>query len=205
MIRVYPTLLNTFSLFLHEKTNSEGNLMVDLQEMLDRINRVPRPTTEAQQKGIDFEKAITTGANEEMFSEYVIEKTRALLPPRYKTQVYTETRYKDCIIYGYVDIVGNNKAIDLKSTRVYTGPKFEYNHQNLYLLGLQNYGIKTLDYVITDFSEVYVESYHIDSYNFSDLYKEIDAFSDFVNSHRKQIRDKKLFVAEDDHSQLSLF
>ena len=98
MIRVYPTLLNTFSLFLHEKTNSEGNLMVDLQEMLDRINRVPRPTTEAQQKGIDFEKAITTGANEEMFSEYVIEKTRALLPPRYKTQVYTETRYKDCLI-----------------------------------------------------------------------------------------------------------
>jgi hypothetical protein len=58
MIRVYPTLLNTFSLFLHEKTNSEGNLMVDLQEMLDRINRVPRPTTEAQQKELILKRLL---------------------------------------------------------------------------------------------------------------------------------------------------
>ena len=149
MFRVYPTLLNTFSLYLNETKDSQGNLLVDLGEMLDRINRVPKPTTEAQQRGINFEKAITTGENEEAFSEYVVEKTRAFLPPKYKTQVYAETRYKECIIYGYVDIVGGSRAIDLKSTRYYEPNKFLNNHQNLYLLGLQNYEVWKVEIVNT--------------------------------------------------------
>ncbi|WP_044172961.1 hypothetical protein [Flectobacillus major] len=205
MFRVYPTLLNTFSLYLNETKDSQGNLLVDLGEMLDRINRVPKPTTEAQQRGINFEKAITTGENEEAFSEYVVEKTRAFLPPKYKTQVYAETRYKECIIYGYVDIVGGSRAIDLKSTRYYEPNKFLNNHQNLYLLGLQNYGIKTLDYIITDFTEVYQETYSLANYNFSPLYQEIDSFMEFLRQNRKKIRDKKIFVTQTDTTQLNLF
>ena len=94
--------------------------MVDLQAMLDRINRVPQVTTEAQQKGLDFEKAVTTGQYEEAFSEYVIEKTRKLLPTKYKTQCYLETRYKDCLIYGYIDLMGQYRdwETDRKSTRL---------------------------------------------------------------------------------------
>lgn len=207
MYRIYPTLLNTFSLFLNEKTNSQGEVMVKLEDLLDQINRVRKPTTEAQQKGINFEKAVTTGDLENLFEESVIEKTRALLPAKYKTQVYSEAIYKNCQIYGYVDILGGNKAFDLKSTRAYSPNRFALNHQNLYLLGLQKWGVTSLDYIITDFTEVYQESYSLNSYDFSPLFKEIDLFVDFLQEHRKLIRDKKIFgiSSKGDENQLSLF
>lgn len=205
MYRIYPTLLNSFSLYQNETRDAQGEIIVDLQEMLDRINRVKKPVTEAQQKGINFEKAVTTGENEEFFDEGIIEQTRALLPPRYKTQFYVEARYKDVLLNGMVDIVGGNQAFDLKSTRYYEPDRFLNNHQNLYLLGLQKWGIKTLEYIITDFDAVYQEKYSLDSYNFAPLYREIDEFVKFLNSHRKSIRDKKIFDTKTDNNQLSIF
>ena len=206
MYRIYPTLLNSFALYESQITDLQGEIMVDLGEMINRINRVKRPTTQAQQKGIDFEKAVVTGENEEAFKESVIEKARELLPAKYKTQFYCETQYKQCKIYGYVDLVGGSRAVDLKSTRRYVPNRFALNHQNLYLLGLSKWGVKTLDYVITDFEEVYQETYHIDSYDFTPLYQQIDNFVDFLNQHRRMIRDKKIFSdKKTDSNQLSLF
>ena len=89
MYRIYPTLLNSFAYYEAQTLDSQGNILVNTQEMLDRINRVRKPTTQAQQKGIDFEKAVVTGENEDSFNEGVIEKARELLPPKYKTQFYS--------------------------------------------------------------------------------------------------------------------
>jgi len=99
-----------------------------------------------------------TGENEELFGEKIIEKAREFLPAKYKTQFYTEAMYKNCLIYGFVDLVGGDRAVDLKSTRLYEPNRFALNHQNLYLLGLQKWGVKTLDYIITDFEDVYQET-----------------------------------------------
>jgi uncharacterized protein Usg len=205
MYRIYPTLLNSFALFENQTTDAQGVVIVDMWEMIDRINRVKKPTTEAQQKGIDFEKAVVTGDNEDLFGEGIIEKARALLPSKYKTQFYSEARYKNCLIYGFVDLVGGDRAVDLKSTRRYEPNRFEYNHQNLYLLGLEKYGVKTLDYVITDFEEVYQETYSLDAYNFKPLFQQIDNFVDFLEQHKRLIKDKKIFDKKTDNNQLSLF
>lgn len=205
MYRIYPTLLNSFALFEEKTADSQGEIIVDMWEMIDRINRVKKPTTVAQQKGIDFEKAVVTGENEDDFKEGIIEKARALLPSKYKTQFYSEAKYKNCLIYGFVDLVGGDRAVDLKSTRRYEPNRFAFNHQNLYLLGLKKYGIKTLDYVITDFEEVYQETYTFDAYDFKPLYQQIDNFVDFIEQHRKLIKDKKIFDSKTDNNQLSLF
>lgn len=205
MYRIYPTLLNSFALFEEKTTDSQGEIIVDMWNMIDRINRVKKPTTEAQQKGIDFEKAVVTGENEDDFKEGIIEKARALLPSKYKTQFYSEAKYKNCLIYGFVDLVGGDRAVDLKSTRRYEPNRFEHNHQNLYLLGLKKYGIKTLDYVITDFEEVYQETYTFDDYDFKPLYQQIDNFVDFIEQHKKLIKDKKIFDNKTDNNQLSMF
>jgi uncharacterized protein Usg len=205
MYRIYPTLLNSFAYYESETLDSQGNILVNTQEMLDRINRVRKPTTQAQQRGIDFEKAVVTGENEDDFKEGIIEKARALLPQKYKTQFYSEARYKNCLIYGYVDLVGGDRAVDLKSTRRYEPDRFALNHQNFYLLGLEKYGIKTLDYVITDFEEVYQETYLLDSYDFKPLFQQVDNFVDFLEQHKKMIRDKKIFDKKTDNNQLSLF
>jgi len=205
MYRIYPTLLNSFAYYEAQTLDAHGEILVDLQEMLDRINRVRKPTTGAQQKGIDFEKAVVTGENEDDFKEGIIEKARALLPPKFKTQFYTEAKYKNCLIYGYVDLVGADRAVDLKSTRYYASNRFALNHQNFYLLGLKKYGIKTLDYIITDFENVYQERYSFDSYDFRPLYHQLDSFVDFLEQHKKLIRDKKIFDKKTDNNQLSMF
>lgn len=205
MYRIYPTLLNSFAYHEAKTLDAQGHILVDTQEMLDRINRVRKPTTEAQQRGIDFEKAVVTGENEDDFKEGIIERARLLLPQKYKTQFYSEAKYKNCLIYGYVDLVGTDRAVDLKSTRYYEPNRFAFNHQNLYLLGLKKYGVKFLDYVITDFQEVYQETYSLDSYDFKPLYQQIDNFVDFLEQHKKQIRDRKIFDNKTDNNQLSMF
>ncbi len=203
--RLYPTLLNSFSLYLNQVKDSSGKLLVDEIELIERINKVKKPATAAQTTGINFEKAVLLGENEELFDEKIIEKARNLIPQKFKTQVYLESRYKNTQIYGFVDGVGENIAFDLKSTQSYSSGRFAKNHQNLYLLGLQSFGIKQLDYVITDFKEVYLESYHLDDYDFEPLYNEILSFVDFLNKNRKFIRNKKIFDSKSVDNQLSLF
>lgn len=203
--RLYPTLLNSFSLFLNQTRDAQGKIIVDEIEMIERINRVKKPTTKAQQKGVDFERAVTLGENEELFAEGIIDKARNLIPDKYKTQFYVESRYKNTQIYGYVDGVGEHVAFDLKSTSYYEPGRFLKNHQNLYLLGLQKFGIEQLDYVITDFADVYVESYQLSTIDFNPLYEQIEKFTAFLEENKRFIRDKKIVDRKANDNQLSLF
>ncbi len=203
--RLYPTLLNSFNLYASQSRDGNGKIIVDEIELIDRINRVRKPTTNAQQKGIDFERAVTLGENEEAFAEGIIDQARKLLPVKYKTQFYVESRYKNAQIYGYIDGVGDTVAFDLKSTAYYEPNRFAKNHQNLYLLGLQKYGIQRLDYVITDFKQVYVESYDVNNIDFSFQYDQIEKFIQFLEENKKFIRDKKIFDRKSSDNQLSIF
>ncbi len=203
--RLYPTLLNSFTLYLQQTRDKAGKIIVDEIEMIERINRVKKPSTQAQQKGMDFERAVILGEDEELFGDGIIDKARALLPEKYKTQYYVESRYKNALIYGYVDGVGEEVAFDLKSTSYYEPGRFAGNHQNLYLLGLQKLGIEQLDYVITDFKDVYKETYFLNQYDFSPLYHQIELFQSFLEENKKFIRDKKIFDRKSNDNQLSLF
>lgn len=205
LYRLYPTLLNSFSLYVQQTRDSAGKIIVDEIEMIERINRVKKPTTKAQQKGMDFERAVILGEDEELFAEGIIDQARALIPEKYKTQYYVESRFKNALIYGYVDGVGDQIAFDLKSTSFYEPGRFAKNHQNLYLLGLQKLGIEQLDYVITDFKAVYKETYYLNQYDFSPLYAQIEQFQAFLEENKKFIRDKKIFDRKSNDNQLSLF
>ncbi len=185
--KVYPTLLNLYARF--EKGLASG------QELLDRINRVPVPQTEAQAKGVSFEDAVLKGTDEELFDPDVIIRSRALLPrPVVATQVYCEHLVGETLFYGFVDVLGRNLAVDLKSTAKYTEGRFEEDHQNLYLPALQKKGVRTLRYVITDFSDLFTEEYDL-STDFSVQYRQILAFTEFLEQHRAQITDRRIFVS----------
>jgi hypothetical protein len=84
--RLYPTLLNSFSLYLQQARDTAGKIIVDEIEMIERVNRVRKPTTNAQQKGMDFERAVILGEDEESFAEGIIDQARKLIPDKYKTQ-----------------------------------------------------------------------------------------------------------------------
>jgi hypothetical protein len=205
MYRISPTLLQAFLQYAYEIKDSSGQLLVTFDELIDRINRVKRPTNEAQLRGIQFEKALVTGIGEEHFPEKIINEMRALLPRNYRTQLPVQVTIGEVFVYGLVDVVGGNRAIDIKTTRRYQAPKFAQSAQNLYLLGLRKYGIEQLDYLITDFEQVYVESYEIKSYNFEPLMTDLERFVYFLEKNKPLIRDKKIFDEKPENNQLSLF
>ncbi|AQG80291.1 hypothetical protein [Spirosoma montaniterrae] len=185
--RFYPSLLNAFSRYVRG-----GNLLA--QELIDSINRVATPTTEAQERGISFEEAIIKGTNEERFDPDIVRKVRKLLPrPIVDTQVYCQWQVDDVLFYGYVDLIGKFKAVDLKTTASYQKDRYVFNHQNLYLHALKRKGIKLMEYVITDFTDVYVESYSL-THPIDRQLEEIRLFKAFLEEHRPLITDKKIFV-----------
>ena len=183
--RFYPTLLNTFSRFLNG-----GNLTE--QQLLDAINRVPSPTTQAQQRGTSFEETLIKGTGEEQFDATILQKMRKLLPrPIVDTQVYCQWQIDDVLFYGYVDLIGKYKAVDIKTTGSYQPGRYLFNHQNLYLHALKRQGIKLMEYLITDFTDVYVESYAL-THSIDRQLEEIRLFKAFINEHQEQITDKKI-------------
>ncbi|GAB3691852.1 hypothetical protein GCM10027592_10200 [Spirosoma flavus] len=190
--RFYPTLLNVFSRYLHG-----GNLSA--QELIDTINRVPTPTTAAQERGVSFEEAVVKGNGEERFDAEVLKKVRKLLPrPIVETQVYCQLEIEDVLFYGYVDLIGKFKAVDIKTTGSYQPGRYVHNHQNLYLHALKRKGIKLMEYVITAFPadgqpEVYVESYAL-THPIDRQIEEIRLFKAFLEEHRPLIVDRKIFV-----------
>lgn len=185
--RFYPSLLNTFSRYMQG-----GNLSV--QQLIDSINRVPTPTTAAQERGTSFEEAVVKGTDEERFNPDIIKRVRKLLPrPIVDTQVYCQLEIEDVLFYGYVDLIGSFKAVDLKTTGSYQPGRFLHNHQNLYLHALKRKGIKLMEYVITDFKDVYVESYSL-THPIDRQVEEIRQFKAFLDEHRPLITDKKIFV-----------
>ncbi|WP_375445525.1 hypothetical protein [uncultured Fibrella sp.] len=187
--RFYPTLLNTFSRFLNGDNLTE-------QQVLDAINRVPSPTTAAQQRGISFEETLVKGTEEEQFNAEILQKMRKLLPrPIVDTQVYCQWQIDDVLFYGYVDLIGKYKAVDIKTTGSYKPGRYLFNHQNLYLHALKRHGIKLMEYLITDFTDVYVESYAL-THPIDRQLEEIRLFKAFINEHRDQITDKKIMIIE---------
>lgn len=183
--RLYPTLLNCFARFESGKLTQ--------QELLDRVNRVPIPQTQAQAKGVSFEEAVIKGTNEEQFDLELLSKVRALLPrPMVATQVFCQYQSGNALIYGYVDVIGRSLAVDIKTTGKYQEKRYLADHQNFYLPALKSKGIRNLRYVITDFQEVYLEEYGL-STDFSIQENQLISFCDFLESNRPLIYNPKVF------------
>ncbi|MCF2520173.1 hypothetical protein [Dyadobacter sp. CY351] len=183
--KLYPTLLNRFDRF-------EKGYITET-ELLNSVNRLPVPQTEAQRKGVSFEEAVIKGIDEEEFDPEILSRVRALLPrPMLKTQVYCEYQVEDVLLYGYVDVLGKMVAVDIKTTSNYQQGCYAASHQNFYLPALRGKGIRSLKYVITDFKDVYQEEYD-HSMDFSAQMMQIKSFCEFLETHRGEITDLRIF------------
>lgn len=183
--KLYPTLLNRFDRF------EKG--YIDEIELINSINRVPVPQTQAQRKGVSFEDAVIKGIDEEEFDPEILARVRSLLPrPMLKTQVYCEYQLDDVLLYGYVDVLGKMVAVDIKTTSNYVPGCYAISHQNFYLPALRAKGIRSLRYVITDFVNVYQEEYD-HNIDFSAQISQIRAFCEFLEAHRSEITDLRVF------------
>lgn len=183
--RFYPSLLNTFTRFLQGKLNE--------QELLDRINRVPVPQTEGQKRGVSFEDAVLKKIGEEFFDPELLKTVRQRLPkPILKTQAYCQYQIDDVLIYGFVDILGRNEVVDLKTTSHYEPNRYKEDHQNFYLPAFVKNGVRQIRYLITDFQQVYEEVYDLHTH-FEVQLNEIYLFKLFLYEHQNRIPDSKIF------------
>lgn len=194
--QIYPTLLNQFHKYLLVKSQEPENEQVARQELLDRINRVPITDEELLKKfkrGNNFEKAVIEFADHD-FDENLVEKVRSLLPRRAFKQKYISFEYENIKFYGYADIVGENRIIDIKTTSDYSGNAHQYNFQTLYLFGMKEQNFQTMEYIITDLKEVFIEKYTLENFDFQPMLDEMILFTEFLEQNRAEITDTKIFV-----------
>jgi hypothetical protein len=186
----YPTLLNEFSKYLKSPDD------IHYRKLLNRINRVAdfdQETLIRFKKGMSFEDAVLKN-KAHSYDPEIISSVRAMMPQRRVTQKLIQFTHQNIRFYGYADVVGERRVIDLKTTASYQPGKFAFNFQNLYLYGLRNEGCVQMDYIIYDFNQIHVETYHACDYDFGLMLHQMELFTEFLNKNRKYIRDKKIFI-----------
>lgn len=190
--RVYPTLLNEFGKYLSSPTLEMRT------QLLNRINRIrdfDDDTLKRMKKGSSFEDAVLKN-KAHTFENEIVEKVKAMLPAVKIAQMPIKFTHQNIQFYGFADVVGEGRVIDIKTTSSYKPNKFQYNFQNLYMYALRNQGCTSMEYIIYDFKEIHIETYPLATYDFSAMLHHMELFTEFLEDNRKFIKDKKIFVEE---------
>lgn len=191
----YPTLLNEYRRYISNPSREQH------QKLLNRINRVPETDPDILKRfkrGNSFEDAVLKGKLSE-FDPKLIQEAKDYLPSPFKSQHFIQGTFDNVRFYGYADVIGENRVIDLKSTANHKPGRHDFNFQNLYLYCLRAFGFTKMEYLICDGKEIYLESYDIDTYDFDPLLQELKEFSEFLVKNQSLVKDKKIMqVREND-------
>lgn len=217
---IYPSLLDAFLRF--KRTDDDETFAA----LLDKINGVKSEQTEAQLKGVEFERLIgmVINANKTKqhdllrldtyktdnfeFSANLVNRISDKLSARQTEQEYIEaiidTRMGRIKLYGIVDYTFEGMLADLKSTGNYKVNKYtdskdiKYTQHLIYPLIRKHLGkpVQAFKYVITDFENDYQETY-IPSENMEfKLMQIIYEFIAFINYYKPNITNMKVFGGE---------
>ena len=200
-----PSLLNAFDYYRTEKMFGERIAETE-QSILDKLNRIPFPQSEAMLKGIAFEDELRYGEPQVgfTFDEKLIQRGREeLLGGFWQTWLHTEIkvgRY-DVVLHGYSDVICRHKNVDVKTTSYVSSlPMYLNSYQHkVYLLAANDMGIKLNEhrYMITDFKEWFYEDYgfHRERYT-EDLQEVCGELINFVETNLDSITNVRIFDRE---------
>lgn len=199
--KFYATLLDAFKWYqASEKEDAE-------QELINKINRVPFQS-DAAEKGTRFNNLIDCLMDGESqisdeFGERLPAGIAELLNGSIK-QVFTstllQTDYGLVELYGYIDYIKMDAAIDLKTTKNYELGKYKDSLQkHVYPVSLIDDGndIKTFEFLVTDFSSIYIETYNVNYDESVVILKRVcEHFIEFLRAKKHLITDLKIFNQE---------
>ncbi len=200
--RIYPSLLDGFQYWL----DSEGG---DDQEMIDKINRVRTPPSDAQLRGSAFEQVMDTYQKSvkwatdyrvhDIFVDAPIIKKMVERVQGGVAQVLlsseVNTSHGLVEVYGYADFVRGPEVIDVKTTGNYELGKYLLSHQRpVYLEAVKHMGIHNFTFLVTDFKDVFEESYTRSAEDRERMIVTIDALIQFAEFNKDRITDKKFFA-----------
>lgn len=138
------------------------------KEFLDVLNRVPTPTTEAMQNGIDFEEMVTSIANG---AEWQTDKENKWYDAaanvanivrggqfQYKAKRTVTVGGIEFLIYGRLDVLKAGTIYDIKFTKNYDrGKYFSSTQHPLYLKLIPE--AREFTYLISNGTDVWTETY----------------------------------------------
>lgn len=206
---LYPTLLDAF--WWARKLDNP----LKWQELIDKINRVPKEFPLAAMKGVQFEEVINnilkgmkvkpnSDGNietKDFFFDYsIVNKVANKLQYAKKQQEFIQgvidTPKGKVKMYGFIDYSYPNMLVDLKTTGNYKPGKFKNNYQHKAYPLLANLGggkIDRFNYLVTDFNHMYVEPYEPNQSMYEELVHDTCLFIDFLEENRGIITDTKIF------------
>lgn len=210
--KFYATLLDAFQWYLDTEQETAE------QDFLDKINRVPFQS-DAAEKGSAFNDVLDiklkqvplpeeTRKSEELLAKYkfnsnlLYELSIRLCGsvPQYFCKRTLETSKGTLELYGYVDYILYQKAIDLKTTKTYTLGKYATNWQQVvypWCLAGEGVIINEFEFLVTDFENIYREPYPVNLHN-GYLIWHCERLIDFIESKKMFITDKKIFGGENE-------
>lgn len=128
--------------------------------------------------------------------------------PQYHTEAVLPTKYGDVLLHGFIDYVLGDKVIDLKTTKMYSFPKYDKGFQKhvypycLIESGVMD-GVSEFDYLIVKWrdlvnqptsGDLYLEPY---TYNHEQSTKHLRAvcerFIEWLDNNRDRITNKAIF------------
>lgn len=159
------------------------------QDFLNCLNKIKTPTTEAQQKGIDFETMVyeLTDGLEPCGDEVEAQGAREVADIIGKGGVWQQVLMKETdkyLLYGRSDYINRDTIYDIKRTSSYEEGKFlkSIQHQ-IYFAGADS--LEHFKYVIAagkSTPSIFVEYYHKEPNNLENLLGKVDLMVDFIKS-----------------------
>lgn len=117
--------------------------------------------------------------------------------PQYRTSGIMYTMYGRVELYGYIDELMPMSIHDIKTTKAYSSFMFRHHYQHLvypYCLIQEGMNIHRFDYDITDFKDVYTETYYFnEERDIPKLRAIVEDFLGFLFENKSVITDKKIF------------
>lgn len=120
---------------------------------------------------------------------------------QYFTKGVLPTRLGDVELYGYIDELPPHTIHDIKTTGKYSAFKYKDNFQHLvypYCLSCEGIHIPDFEYTVTDFKEIFTESYtFVPNRDIPRLQDHCEELITFLEDNRDLIINNKVFALDE--------
>jgi hypothetical protein len=202
---ITPTLLDNF--YWCQRLNK-------IQELVYKINGVKTPMSKSAMRGVAFESVVNalllekeTEVYESVYiksgftfdksvTDRIVRKLSGYGTMQKKISAVIDTPVGKVRLHGKVDYAYKNMHVDLKTTRKYaTGKYGGYNQHGSYSLIEKTNGtpIEYFNYLVTDFTNVYIEPYEIEDSLHRRVIGNICDFTTWLEKNRALITNEKIF------------
>lgn len=190
MYQITPTLLDAFARFERHQDEESFN------DLINKINRIKSETTEHKLKGIAFENAVNGLKSDFYFEPDLISKVQSKIINNTGIQVEISAEYNNVRYYGIADYTFPEMILDLKGTGNYYYGKFKKKNQfpvYSFIKELNKEPIRQFKYLVSDYTNIYQETYLPSQKVYDDLLEFTGEFIRFINHFKKHITNPAIF------------